>query len=376
MPLRAAERRPSLMPRHAEVIWIPQDAVPGGRATRFRLRRPRCSSPEARRRRLRARLVHRHRGQATDSAAASPRMRMGIGPARAADRSVRRPATAAVRSRVDEDLEVDGELSAFDPFDECQPLLLEGRLLRTGGDAGRRKNDERTGEIPFPGMMAFLGACAAKSTTRRWIAPAVQPRDRRAWAACRALGAELGSTIRGTGVKGRSELGSRDVALFSTVHCNVAPIRRIQPSRRETYWVSDPGTGVAHPSFRSASGGGRDGATLHGFRWWPVTPAWWLAPVNVARSRRRRGWLAPVNSAPSPPSPPRRKVQRSRFGVPCRGSCSWPRSRVPAAMVKCNVRPACTVRADRSMVCTVHHRSCPASGPHPAPRRARQQTRS
>ena len=88
------------------------------------------------------------------------------------------------------------------------------------------------------------------------------------------------------------------------------------------------------------------------------------------------GWLAPVNSAPSPPSPPRRKVQRFRFGVPCRGSCSWPPSRMPAAMVKCNVRPGCTVGADRSMVCTVNHRSCPASGPHPAPRRARQQTRS
>ena len=188
--------------------------------------------------------------------------------------------------------------------------------------------------------------------------------------------AELGSTIRGTGVKGLFELGSRDVALFSTVHCNVALIRRIQPSRREKYWVSDPGTGVAHPSFRSASRGVRDGATLHGFRWWPVTPAWWLAPVNVALSRRRQGWLAPVNSAPSPSSLLRRKVQRSRFGVPCRGSCSWPRSRMPAAMVKCNVRPGCTVGADRSMVCTVNHRSCPASGPHPAPRRARQQTRS
>ena len=129
--------------------------------------------------------------------------------------------------------------------------------------------------------------------------------------------------------------------------------------------MSDPGTGVAHPSFRSASRGVRDSGTLHGFRWWPVTPAWWLAPVNVARSRRRQGWLAPVNSAPSPSSPPRRKVQRFRFGVPCRGSCSWPRSRMPAAMVKCNVRPGCTVGADRSMVCTVHHRSCPASGPTP-----------
>ena len=192
----------------------------------------------------------------------------------------------------------------------------------------------------------------------------------------RPLNRELGSTIRGTGVKGLPELGSRDVALFSTVQCNVALIHRIRPSRREKYWVSDPGTGVAHLPSGSASRGVRDSGTLHGFRWWPVTRTWWLAPVNVARSRRRRGWLAPVNSAPSPSSPLRRKVQRFRFGVPCRGSCSWPRSRVPVAMVKCNVRPGCTVGADRSMVCTVHNRSCPASRPHPAPRRARQQTRS
>ena len=40
-------------------------------------------------------------------------------------------------------------------------------------------------------------------------------------------------------------------------------------------------------------------------------------------------------------------------------------SRMPAAMVKCNVRPGCTVGADRSMVCTVNHRSCPASGAAP-----------
>ena len=93
--------------------------------------------------------------------------------------------------------------------------------------------------------------------------------------------------------------------------------------------MSDPGTGVAHPSFRSASGGVRDGGTLHGLRWWPVTPAWWLAPVNVARSRRRRGWLAPVNSAPSPSSPLRRKVQRSRFRRPLpRVLLAWPRSRM------------------------------------------------
>ena len=81
------------------------------------------------------------------------------------------------------------------------------------------------------------------------------------------LGAELGSTIRGTGVKGLSELGSSDVALFSTVQCNVALSGRIQPSRREKYWVSDPGTGVAHPPSGSASGGVRDGGTLHGLRW-------------------------------------------------------------------------------------------------------------
>ena len=55
---------------------------------------------------------------------------------------------AAVRSRVDEGLEVAGDLSAFDPFDDRRRLLLEGRLLRTGDDAGRGKNNERTGEIP------------------------------------------------------------------------------------------------------------------------------------------------------------------------------------------------------------------------------------
>ena len=165
------------------------------------------------------------------------------------------------------------------------------------------------------------------------FALAVQPAAEGLGRLVEPLRAELGSTIRGTGVKGLSELGPRDVALFSTVHCNVALIRRIQPSRRETYWVSDPGTGVAHPSVRSASGGVRDSATLHGFRWWPVTPTWWLAPVNVARSRRGQGWLAPVNSAPSPSSLHRRRVQRSRFGILGRGSCSRPRPRMPAAMV-------------------------------------------
>ena len=225
-----------------------------------------------------------------------------------------------------------------------------------------------SGSAGWKTRMALIDRCG--------VALAVQPAAEGLGQLVEPLRAELGSTIRGTGVKGLSELGPRDMALFSTVQCNVALIGRIQPSRRETYWVSDPGTGVAHPPSGSASGGVRNSGTLHGFRWWPVTRAWWLAPVNVARSRRRRGWLAPVNSAPSPSSLLRRKVQRFRFGVPCRGSCSRPRPRMPAAMVKCNVRPGCTVGADRSMVCTVNHRSCPASGPHPAPRRARQQTRS
>ena len=50
-------------------------------------------------------------------------------------------------------------------------------------------------------------------------------------------GAELGSRIRRTGVKrGFLNWGQGDVALFSTVQCHVALIRRIQPSRREKYW--------------------------------------------------------------------------------------------------------------------------------------------
>ena len=32
-----------------------------------------------------------------------------------------------------------------------------------------------------------------------------------------------------------------------TVHCTVTRETRKKPSRREKYWVSDPGTGVAHP---------------------------------------------------------------------------------------------------------------------------------
>ena len=47
----------------------------------------------------------------------------------------------------------------------------------------------------------------------------------------------------------------------------VTPIRRIKPSRREKYWVSDAGTGVAHPLFRTVSVGVHDSATLHGVLW-------------------------------------------------------------------------------------------------------------
>ena len=32
-----------------------------------------------------------------------------------------------------------------------------------------------------------------------------------------------------------------------TVHCTVTRETRKKPSRREKYWVSDAGTGVAHP---------------------------------------------------------------------------------------------------------------------------------
>ena len=86
-----------------------------------------------------------------------------------------------------------------------------------------------------------------------------------------SLRAQLGSTVRGAGVNGLCELGSSDVALFSTVQCDVAPIRRIQPFRREKYWVSDPGTGVAHPLNVPLSAGVPNGASLHASRWSPVT---------------------------------------------------------------------------------------------------------
>ena len=45
---------------------------------------------------------------------------------------------AAVCSRVDEVLDVAGDLSAFDLFESAGDSLLEGRLLHTGGDAGPR----------------------------------------------------------------------------------------------------------------------------------------------------------------------------------------------------------------------------------------------